>query len=170
LVDAVDAGRAIGQRVIGDSGRIDLRKTASETILLVEDEEQVRRLTRNILQRAGYQVIESPSGGDALLTCEQHVGAIDLMLTDVVMPKMGGRQLADRLAGIRPRMKVIFMSGYTDDTIVHQGVLDADVAFLQKPLTPGTVLAKVREVLDAPGPRAPSGGPPGDPHRSGGVA
>jgi two-component system, cell cycle sensor histidine kinase and response regulator CckA len=148
---------------IGDSGRIDLRKTASETILLVEDEEQVRRLTRNILQRAGYQVIESPSGGDALLTCEQHAGAIDLMLTDVVMPKMGGRQLADRLAGIRPRMKVIFMSGYTDDTIVHQGVLDADVAFLQKPLTPGTVLAKVREVLDAPGPRAPGGGPPGDP-------
>lgn len=65
------------------------------------------------------------------------------------MPKLGGRQLAERLAGIRPRMKVVFMSGYTDDSIVHQGVLDADVAFLQKPITPGPLLAKVREVLDA---------------------
>ena len=94
------------------------RQRVSETILLVEDEEQVRGLTGSILRRAGDQVLESATGGDTLLTCEQHVGNIDLLLTDVVMPKMGGRQLAERLAGIRPDVKILFVSGYTADTIV----------------------------------------------------
>jgi CheY-like chemotaxis protein len=119
-----------------------------ETILLVEDEEQVRHVARTILARAGYQVIETVTPADALQKSEQLAGPIHLLLSDVVMPKMSGRELAEKLAPKRPSMKVLFVSGYTDDTIVHHGVLEAGVAFLQKPITPETLLKKVREVLD----------------------
>jgi two-component system cell cycle sensor histidine kinase/response regulator CckA len=119
-----------------------------ETILLVEDEDQIRVVAREILQRHGYQVIEARNAGEALLTCEQHVGVIPLLLTDLVMPKMSGKQLADRLGPIHPEMKVLFMSGYTDGVLVGQ--LPSGAAFLQKPLTPYALTRKVREVLDSP--------------------
>jgi PAS domain S-box-containing protein len=120
----------------------------TETILLVEDEEQVRTIALNILRRQGYQVIPAQNAGEALLICERHPGGIDLLLTDVVMPQMSGPELAKRLAQTRPEMKVLCMSGYTDDSIVRHGVLETGVAFVQKPLTPALLTRKVRQVLD----------------------
>jgi CheY-like chemotaxis protein len=121
----------------------------SETILLVEDEEQVRAVARGILRRHGYTVIEASNAGEALLHCEQHVGGIDLLLSDVVMPQMSGPALAKRLVLARPEMRLLCMSGYTDDTAVRHGVIDASVAFLQKPFTVEGLTSKVREVLDS---------------------
>jgi CheY-like chemotaxis protein len=120
----------------------------TETILLVEDQEQVRALVRTILQRSGYHVIEAQTGGDALLVAEKHAGTIDLLLTDVIMPRISGPQLAERLRGLIK--KVLYMSGYTEDSIVRQGLVDSSVAFLQKPITPAALVHKVREVLDSP--------------------
>jgi signal transduction histidine kinase len=120
----------------------------SETILVVEDEEEVRKLAARILQRQGYKVLEAPQGGDALLICEQHQDPIHLMLTDVVMPGMSGHQLAKRLESLQPGMKVLYMSGYTDNAIAQHGVLGEGVNYIQKPFTVDGLARKVREVLD----------------------
>ncbi len=120
-----------------------------ETVLLVEDDDQLRVLSRNILERQGYRILNAASGDEALRICQHHPGLIHLLLTDVVMPRMSGRQLADRLRALRPETKTLYMSGYTDEAITQHGVLDAGVDFVQKPLTARGLAEKVREVLDS---------------------
>jgi len=128
-------------------GRHPLR--GSGTILVVEDEERVRALVCTILRKYGYEVLEAPSGGDAIVLCDAHHEAIDLLLTDVVMPRMSGPQLAARLAGTRPEMKVLYMSGYIGGAPLENGSQIAVAEFLQKPITPETLAHRVREVLDS---------------------
>jgi two-component system cell cycle sensor histidine kinase/response regulator CckA len=120
----------------------------TETVLLVEDEKAVRTLTGYVLADCGYRVLEAADGDEALRVAQGHVGLIDLLVTDVVMPGVGGRRLAERLAATRPGTKVLFVSGYTDDAIVRHGVREDQVHFLQKPFTPLALARKVREVLD----------------------
>jgi len=109
--------------------------------------DRLRTLVQTVLLANGYKVLEASQGEEALEICKRQEGIIHLMLTDVVMPKMNGRELARRLASTRPETKVLFMSGYTDNAIVHQGILDEGSAFIQKPFTPGALAIKVRELL-----------------------
>jgi two-component system, cell cycle sensor histidine kinase and response regulator CckA len=120
----------------------------SETVLIAEDEEAVRVLTRLALQREGYTVLEARNGHDALDIARRHTGAIHLLLTDLVMPKMSGRLLAEQLARLRPNVKILYVSGYMDDAIIRHGLMMASTAFLQKPFSPDALAQKVREVLD----------------------
>ena len=120
----------------------------TETILLVEDEEMLRKLARQTLKGYGYNILEASNGDEAITVCNQYQGEIDLLLTDVIMPRLNGRELSNRLLETRPQLQVLFMSGYTDDAIVHQGVLDESANFIQKPFAPDSLAKKVREVLD----------------------
>ncbi|MCH2659844.1 ATP-binding protein, partial [bacterium] len=120
---------------------------SGEIILLVEDDDVVRNLARRVLGDHGYSVVEARHGEEALAMSELHKGPIHLLLTDVVMPKMSGRQLAQNLERLRPDIPVLYMSGYTDDTVLRYGVQENEVALLQKPFTPDALVAKVREVI-----------------------
>ncbi|MBI5710913.1 MAG: response regulator [Candidatus Eisenbacteria bacterium] len=131
--------------------RPEARPTAprgSETILLVEDEDQVRGAVQQTLLASGYTVLAAPDGAEAFRVFAQRHRDIRLVLTDVVMPRMSGKELCERVTALRPDMKVLFMSGYSDAEIVHEGVLEEGIAFIQKPFAPGELAARVREVLD----------------------
>ncbi len=127
----------------------------SETVLLVEDEAAVRGLSKIVLQANGYTVLEAEDGHEALQIARQHRDPIHLLVTDVVMPRVNGRRLADLLLQTRPDLRILFMSGYTDEAEIRQGALEPGVAFLQKPFSPMTLARKVREVLDTPRDRQP---------------
>jgi len=133
----------------------------SESILLVEDDSQVRTLMMSVLRQAGYRVVEAADPLEALKQAEQTSEVFDLLVTDVVMPKMSGRELARRLSERRAQTRVLYVSGYAEDALGHHGVLDPGIALLRKPVTPGALQRRVREVLDGPGSerKAPS---PGD--------
>ncbi len=124
-----------------------------ETVLLVEDEENLRQLVRQSLESQGYRVIDAADGGAAIRLSQAHPGPIHLLLTDVIMPGMNGRELANQVSSSRPEMKVLYMSGYTENHIGHNGTLDQGIALLQKPFTLPALKAKVREVLDTPPPK-----------------
>jgi CheY-like chemotaxis protein len=142
-VDAAAEPGVVAQEVAALSG--------DETILLVEDEAAVRALARQILERKGYRVITAQHGGEPLRLAREAADPVNLLLTDLVMPHMDGRELAQQLAAIWPGLWVLFMSGYTGDTIVRRGLFDPDVAFIEKPFTPAALARKVRELLDGRG-------------------
>jgi CheY-like chemotaxis protein len=118
-----------------------------ETILLVEDSQTLRQLARELLESDGYKVLEAANGAHAIKIAEKYAETIHLLLTDVVMPVMDGRKLADHMVQARPEIKVLYMSGFTDDAIVHHGVLKPGVALLEKPFTKASLTRKVRDVL-----------------------
>jgi len=121
----------------------------TEQILLVEDDDQVRDILEQILEGQGYHVLAASNGDEALTISQDLKRDIKLMITDVVMPQMSGRELAERVVALRPRVHILFMSGYTDDAIVRHGLLDEKLNFIQKPFDSATVARKVREVLDS---------------------
>jgi len=114
----------------------------------VEDDLSLRKLVCKVIDQYGYQVLEAANGEKALKVAGEHDGPIHLLITDVVMPKMSGREVADSLQSLRPEVKVLYMSGYTDSTISHHGVLEKDTNFIEKPFTPEGLALKVREVMD----------------------
>jgi two-component system cell cycle sensor histidine kinase/response regulator CckA len=126
-----------------------------ETVLLVEDDGAIRNLAGRVLEGCGYAVIAAQDGQEALRAAAGHGGRFDLLVTDVVMPKMGGGQLAEALRGLHPGLKVLFLSGYADDAVVRHGVLQRGAAFLQKPFTLAALARKVRETIDAVGAAQP---------------
>jgi len=125
------------------------RHRGTETVLLVEDEDMVRKLTSELLKESGYIVLEANGGEQALNIFNEHKEIIDLLITDVVMPKISGKEVAEQLKKIHPETKVLFMSGYTDEAIVHHGIVDSHIAFIQKPFSENALTRKVRDVLDA---------------------
>ena len=120
----------------------------TETILVVDDEPSLRKLVRNSLSAVGYRILEASSAEDALAICEDFEGNIDLLLTDVIMPGMDGKRLAEMFYSRRPKTKVVFVSGYTDEILAHRGILDPGIVYIEKPITPTMISKKVREVLD----------------------
>jgi PAS domain S-box-containing protein len=134
----------------GSGASLHAAPRGTETVLAVEDEDAVRRIVRIALESTGYRVLEARSGPEALVAAARHGGKIDLVLTDVVMPEMSGRELAERIRKEKPGIRILYMSGYTDDAIMRHGIVESGVAFLQKPFSPLVLARKVREVLDAP--------------------
>ena len=132
------------------SGQVDAGSTA--TILVVEDNEAILSLTRRILEGAGFTLLSAASGAEALRTAEVHRRPIDLLLSDVIMPEQSGPALSIELQAMHPEMRVLYMSGYTDDAIVRHGIIESTTAFIQKPFSPDALLTKVRAVLAEPSP------------------
>ncbi len=128
----------------------DLRAEQPSVILLAEDEDAVRSLVRTLLEQHGYTVVAARDGEDALEAAAAYAGRIDLVLTDVVMPRLGGRDLVQRLGAVRPDIRALFMSGYTADTVLRQGIMRDGLAFLQKPFKGRHLLRAVRDVLRVP--------------------
>ena len=122
----------------------------TEMILLLDDDEIVRKFVLHVLQASGYAVIEASNGPEALRIANEHTGPINLLLTDMKMPKMNGRELAERLMPLRPGVKVLYISGHTDSATVNEMALQRGANFLQKPFTPDRLTTKVRKVLDSP--------------------
>ena len=139
VADVVEAPRP--GKVLAGSMR------GSETILVVEDDDGVRKLTREFLKINGYTVLEARNGAEAIQIPARHAGPVDLLLTDVLMPGMNGREVAQQFVSLRPETKVLFMSGYTEDAITHLGILEPGVAFIEKPFSPDELAHKVRSVL-----------------------
>ena len=139
--------RAAGEVDSDEAARVELVSRGWETILLVEDDESVRELNGDVLRENGYIVLDARHAGEALVVAERHPGPIHLLLTDVVMPHMNGRELAERATSLRRNMKVLFVSGYMEDGALRRDLLDEHVNFLQKPFSPGHLARKVRAVL-----------------------
>lgn len=144
------AANEVEQKQITESRPPKLQAGNSKTLLVVEDEPGVRRLVCKILERGGYRILEASEPAEAIKICEEHSGPIDLLITDVIMPKINGGELARQISHLKPAIQVLYTSGYTDGMINQHGILESDVAFLQKPFTSNSLLTKVQELLNLP--------------------